>query len=154
LTSFPSLSVTNSPQKHHVFFNQEGFHNHIPHHLLALYGTGAPPSSLQMAYNDNATYQRPVLPPHTTATQNGTPAKTFQPWPSAATPYFGKEEYYPDFLRFFQAEIKTLGSWQAVVRKHLFSPDETGDELLVRLFAGFLHPLIRTSGLYRRRFPS
>ncbi|KAK4044787.1 hypothetical protein C8A01DRAFT_42405 [Parachaetomium inaequale] len=129
-------------EKHHVFFNQDHFHNHIPHHLLALYGTGAPPSSLQMAYNDNATYQRPVLPPHTTA-PNETPAKTFHPWPSAATPYFGQEEYYPDFLRFFQAEIKTLGSWQAVVSKYLFSPDETGDELLVRLFAGFLHPLIQ-----------
>ncbi|KAL2162733.1 hypothetical protein VTH06DRAFT_6569, partial [Thermothelomyces fergusii] len=51
-------------EKHHVFFNQRHYHNHIPHHLLALYGTGAPPSALQAAYAANATYQRAALPPH------------------------------------------------------------------------------------------
>ncbi|KAL2144310.1 hypothetical protein VTI28DRAFT_9298 [Corynascus sepedonium] len=125
-------------EKHHVFFNQDGFHNHIPHHLLALYGTGAPPSSLETAYANNATYQRPVLPPHTNET-----SISLHPWPSAAAGYLGNEAYYPDFLRFFQSEIRASSSWKPVVRKYLFSPSETGDELLVRLFAGFLHPLIQ-----------
>lgn len=115
----------------------------IPHHLLALYGTGASPSALQSAYDTNATYQRPVLPPHRD------PPLTLQPWPEAAKPYLGREEYYPDFLRFFQSETQKLGgSWQAVMERYLFGKgldggDGGGDEMLVRLFAGFLHPLIQ-----------
>ncbi|KAL2135403.1 hypothetical protein VTI74DRAFT_8636 [Chaetomium olivicolor] len=141
-------------ETHHVFFNLEGFHNHIPHHLLALYGTGAPPSALQSAYATNATYQRPLFPPHTRDHLN------FHPWPQAAKPYFGREEYYPDFLRFFQSEIKAQGgSWQRVMGKYLLGLEwgeegkegtkraELGsggeEEMLVRLFAGLLHPLIQ-----------
>ncbi|KAH6641490.1 hypothetical protein F5144DRAFT_590769 [Chaetomium tenue] len=126
-------------EKHHVFFNEDHFHNHIPHHLLALYGTGAPPTALQAAYRTNTTYQRPALPPHTpslTQTQ-----ATFHPWPAAARPHFGNEAYYPDFLRFFQAEMRGEGGWRGVVGRYLFGKDD--DELLVRLFAGFLHPLIQ-----------
>ncbi|KAK4148182.1 uncharacterized protein C8A04DRAFT_23978 [Dichotomopilus funicola] len=134
-------------EKHHVFFNDDGFHNHIPHHILALYGTGASPSALQAAYDDNTSYQRPVLPPHTsstTTTATPTAPPTFHPWPSAAAPYLSNGTYYPDFLRFFQSEIRSHNnSWQAVVSKYLFSPDKTGDELYTRLFAGLLHPLIQ-----------
>ncbi|KAK4155477.1 hypothetical protein C8A00DRAFT_41938 [Chaetomidium leptoderma] len=129
-------------EKHHVFFNQDGFHNHIPHHLLALYGTGAPASALQSAYDSNATYQRATLPSHTT---NKTTPLNLHPWPAAAAPYLGREEYYPDFLRFFQSEIETIGnssSWQAVLTRYLFLSNDN-DDLLVRLFAGFLHPLIQ-----------
>ncbi|KAK4104894.1 hypothetical protein N658DRAFT_492994 [Parathielavia hyrcaniae] len=130
-------------EKHHVFFNLDGFHNHIPHHILALYGTAAPTPALQAAYDHNASYQRPALPPHSTTSTTAT--ITFHPWPAAAKAYLGKEEYYPDFLRFFQSEIKALGSWQTVVTRYLFSnhDDDDNDEMLVRLFAGFLHPLIQ-----------
>ncbi|KAK3308158.1 uncharacterized protein B0T15DRAFT_490753 [Chaetomium strumarium] len=140
-------------EKHHVFFNNEGFHNHIPHHLLALYGTGAGPSHLAQAYHNNASYQRPALPPHTS--QPGAPPLDFRPFPAAAAPYFGREEYYPDFLRFFQDEIRNLGSWQAVVGRYVLGiGGRDGDEqkaegggeeepMLTRLFAGFLHPLIQ-----------
>ncbi|KAK4238728.1 hypothetical protein C8A03DRAFT_33258 [Achaetomium macrosporum] len=130
-------------ENHHVFFNNEGFHNHISHHLLALYGTGAGPSHLTQAYHNNATYQRPALPPHTQ------PAPlNFRPFPAAAKPYFDREEYYPDFLRFFQEEIRNLGSWQAVVGRYVLGIGEgveKGEEepMLTRLFAGFLHPLIQ-----------
>ncbi|KAL2191791.1 hypothetical protein L209DRAFT_761414 [Thermothelomyces heterothallicus CBS 203.75] len=133
-------------EKHHVFFNQLHYHNHIPHHLLALYGTGAPPSSLQTAYVNNTTYQRPALSPHTDEPVN------LRPWPSAAARYLGDETYYPDFLRFFQSEMpaaaasaasssSSSSSWQPVVRKYLF--DSGSDDLLLRMFAGVLHPLIQ-----------
>jgi hypothetical protein len=127
----------------------------ISHHLLALYGTGAEPSHLTKAYHNNATYQRPALPPHTTTTttQPGAPPKKldFRPFPAAAEPYFGREEYYPDFLRFFQEEIRNLGSWQAVVGRYVLgigtgtaeAKEEEEEPMLTRLFAGFLHPLIQ-----------
>ncbi|AEO63315.1 uncharacterized protein THITE_2125850 [Thermothielavioides terrestris NRRL 8126] len=157
-------------EKHHVFFNFEGFHNHIPHHLLALYGTGAAPPALAAAYANNASYQRPALAPHSSgsgaAADDEEKDARFLPWPEAARPYLGREEFYPDFLRFFQREIRREsssssgsgssggaggGGWKAVVRRFLFGVDATGktggqaadDEMMVRLFAGVLHPLIQ-----------
>ncbi|KAL1841354.1 hypothetical protein VTJ49DRAFT_7134 [Mycothermus thermophilus] len=120
----------------------------IPHHLLALYGTGAPPSALRAAYAHNDTYQRPALPPH-----RDLPVVPFLPWPRAAEPYFGREEYYPDFLRFFQEEGTGTGTQQqsqvegkgevAQEVKEGGKRREGDSPLLTRLFAGFLHPLIQ-----------
>src|SRR3954470_23974897 len=31
-------------EKHHIFFNKSGFHNHIAHHLLTTYALGVSPS--------------------------------------------------------------------------------------------------------------
>ncbi|KAK5656110.1 hypothetical protein OQA88_4870 [Cercophora sp. LCS_1] len=125
-------------QNHHVFFNTSGFHNHIPHHLLALYGTGASSSSLSNAYGTNTTYQRPVLSLHESVVKDL--VTSF----SRAGPYLGKEKHYPDFLSFFQREMQRLGGWKPVVAEYLFKEgDEMADDMLVRLFSGFLHPLIQ-----------
>ncbi|KAK3403534.1 hypothetical protein B0T20DRAFT_389181 [Sordaria brevicollis] len=124
---------------HHVFFNTSGFHNHIPHHLLALYGTSAPPSSLQKAYDVNATYQRPVLPSHQSVVSD-----LIQNWSKDAKKYLGKEEHYPDFLAFFKREIDLReGRYEEVVNEYLFKGTKEADDLLVRLYSGFLHPLIQ-----------
>ncbi|KAK3359739.1 hypothetical protein B0T25DRAFT_564723 [Lasiosphaeria hispida] len=122
-------------EKHHVFFNQDGFHNHIPHHILALYGTGAPAAALQKGWDGNTAYQRPVLPTHDRVLAD---LKTRD----HAKKYVGKEQYYPDFLRFFQREIDAHG-WEHVVGEWLFQGDAAADDMLVRLFSGFLHPLIQ-----------
>ncbi|KAK4204213.1 hypothetical protein QBC40DRAFT_164945 [Triangularia verruculosa] len=119
-------------ESHHVFFNKDGFHNHIPHHLLALYGTGADSSQLQSAYDHNASYQRPVLPEHDSVKLT----------PETLREYYGKEEFYPDFLRFFQEEIARVG-WEETVNRYLFEEGEGKEDLMVRLFGGFLHPLIQ-----------
>ncbi|KAK0739736.1 hypothetical protein B0T21DRAFT_285831 [Apiosordaria backusii] len=119
-------------ETHHVFYNKDGFHNHIPHHLLALFGTGANERHLQKAYDGNAGYQRPVLPVH-----SPTPLT-----PETLRKYYGKEQYYPDFLKFFQEEIARIG-WQQTVTRYLFEEGEGKEDLLVRLFGGFLHPLIQ-----------
>ncbi|EAQ85992.1 hypothetical protein CHGG_07245 [Chaetomium globosum CBS 148.51] len=142
-----------SPQAPRLLQRKNTSTTHIPHHLLALYGTGAAPSALQAAYRANNTYQRPALAPHTPSLAQT--QATFHPWPAAARPRFGDEAYYPDFLRFFQAEMKREGGWKNVVGRYLFGlglgVDKEGDgvgggggdELLVRLFAGILHPLIQ-----------
>ncbi|KAK0674029.1 hypothetical protein QBC41DRAFT_298099 [Cercophora samala] len=119
-------------ESHHVFFNRSGFHNHIPHHLLALYGTGAGPAHLQSAYDSNASYQRPVMPEHESVTLT----------PETLSRYYGREEYYPDYLRFFKNEIARVG-WRETVGRYLFEEGEGKEDLMVRLFGGFLHPLIQ-----------
>ncbi|KAK0752154.1 hypothetical protein B0T18DRAFT_426681 [Schizothecium vesticola] len=117
-------------ESHHVFFNPSHFHNHIPHHLLTLYSTGAPPRSLRTAHTTNASYQRPALPPHSPSPSS---------YPSS---YLGNESYYPDFLRFFQHQISS-SSPAAVLSEYLFARTPQAEALLVRMFSGFLHPLIQ-----------
>lgn len=119
----------------HVYFNDRGFHNHIVHHLLALYGTGADAAAIQRGFDGNTGYQRPARPTH------GHVAEDLRSW-SHASKYLGRDQYYPDFLAFFQREIEAKG-WQAVVTEYLFSGTEAAEDLLVRLYAGVLHPLIQ-----------
>ncbi|TLS31143.1 hypothetical protein PpBr36_02375 [Pyricularia pennisetigena] len=124
-------------EEHHVFFNKEGFHNHIVHHLLSLYGTSAGPSSLQKAWDGNASYQRPVQPTHASATPT-----QLADW-ATAKQHLGKEQYYPDFLAFFQREIEK-SSVADVLNRYVFAEgDERADDMLIRLFGGFVHPLIQ-----------
>ncbi|KAK5627329.1 hypothetical protein RRF57_003044 [Xylaria bambusicola] len=122
-------------EKNHCFFNNIGFHNHISHHLLALYGIGASPDNIQMGYDDNVNYQRAPYEVHPDQIKE---LKDFE----VAKKKLGKEEYYTDFLAFFQNEIDEKG-WQAVLNEYLFKGDERSDDLLVRMFAGFFHPIIQ-----------
>lgn len=55
--------------------------------------------------------------------------------------YLGDEKYYHDFLVFFQKEIEAK-SWQKVLNEYLFANDERANDMLGRLYAGFLHPII------------
>lgn len=119
----------------HVYFNDRGFHNHIVHHLLALYGTGADAAAIQKGFDGNTDYQRPARPTHDHVVED------LQTW-SRASKYLGRGQYYPDFLAFFQREIESKG-WEAVVAEYLFSGSEAAEDLLVRLYAGVLHPLIQ-----------
>ncbi|KAI1079313.1 hypothetical protein F5B20DRAFT_544477 [Whalleya microplaca] len=121
--------------EHHVFFNYNGFHNHISHHILALYGTGASSECMGRGYDENTSYQRPAMKPH----EN--PPSNLKDWENAKK-CVGKEQYYPDFLAFYQDEIEQVG-WQKVLQEHLFKGDERSEDMLVRLFAGLLHPLLQ-----------
>lgn len=120
--------------KHHIYFNQSGFHNHIAHHLLTLYGLGASAPIIQKQYDINASYQRPAVPVKAREVQNISN-------PSDFAKYLGKEKYYHDFLIFFQNEMEAKG-WQAVVNEYVFAGDERADDMLGRMYAGLLHPLI------------
>ncbi|KAI1813539.1 HypA protein [Poronia punctata] len=122
-------------EKHHCFFNNSGYHNHIPHHLLSLYGLGASPDIIQKGYNDNVSYQRSSTQVH--EDQIGE-LGDFE----KAKEKLGKEEYYADFLAFFQNEIDRLG-WQETLNEYMFKGDERGDDMLRRMFASFLHPIIQ-----------
>ena len=146
---------------HHVYFNNAGFHNHISHHLLSLYGTGADARAIQEGYDFNKDYQRPAKPVHKPGKGNkgkgsdspteGAPAD--DDWYETTAPkHLGQESYYPDFLQFFQHDIARrdkerdssgLEGWQAVLLDRLFSGTPAAEDLLVRLFGGFLHPLIQ-----------
>ncbi|KAF2448756.1 hypothetical protein P171DRAFT_428775 [Karstenula rhodostoma CBS 690.94] len=120
--------------KHHIFFNRSGFHNHIVHHLLTLFALRATPEEIKRGYNDNKYYQRPPVDLKKEIVDDMKNPERFKT-------YLGKEQYYHDFLQYFQHEISTRG-WETVLNDELFKGDERADDLLARLFGGFLHPII------------
>ncbi|KAI1438843.1 HypA protein [Xylaria sp. CBS 124048] len=122
-------------EKHHCFFNNKGFHNHISHHLLALYGIGGSAEQLQKGYDDNDHYQRTSVKTHPAEIEE---LKDFE----KAKTKLGNELYYTDFLVFYQNEIDRLG-WQAVLQEYLFKGDERSEDLLSRLFESIFHPMIQ-----------
>lgn len=119
---------------HHIFFNQSGFHNHIAHHLLTVYALRATPDQIQKHYDENKHYQRAPQPLKDSIVQDMSDPKHFQQ-------FLGKEKYYNDYLKYFQKEINDKG-WENVLNQYLFSEDERAEAMLVRMYAGFLHPII------------
>jgi hypothetical protein len=108
--------------------------NHIAHHLLTLFALNASPAEIQKGYDDNVSYQRPPEPLEQSIVEDMHKPDRFKV-------YLGKEKYYHDFLVFFQKEIETK-SWQNVLNEYLFANDERSNDMLARLYAGFLHPII------------
>lgn len=120
--------------RHNIFFNLIGFHNHIAHHLLTLHSLGASVSQIQRQYDGNKHYQMAPKALNKTVIEDLSKPTKFMS-------FLGKGKYYVDYLHFFQKEIQAKG-WESVVNDYIFSGDERGDALFSRLFAGVLHPLI------------
>ncbi|PYH96124.1 hypothetical protein BO71DRAFT_482315 [Aspergillus ellipticus CBS 707.79] len=121
-------------EKHHVFFNDSGFHNHIPHHLLSIYALGASPDEIKTAYASNKSYQRPVPPVDETVVNSLHDKERFRKC-------LGRENHYSNFLTFFQKDIDEKGV-EAVLKEYLFCGDENAESMLERLFGGLTHPFI------------
>ncbi|KAJ5913130.1 hypothetical protein N7504_002013 [Penicillium tannophilum] len=121
-------------ESHHIFFNDEGFHNHIVHGVLTLYALGASPDEILANYERNKDYQRPAHPPNKETVQAMHDSTNFQG-------YLGKEKQYSNFLAFFQNAIDTKGVSQ-VLGEYLFAGDDRAETMLSRLFGGLVHPLI------------
>lgn len=109
----------------------------LVHQLLSFYGTGADQHAIQNAWDHNASYQLPAQPSHSDVVKELDLSD-----PDHAQRYLGKGKHYPDFLAYFQREVDAKG-WEAVLAERFFAGTEAADDLLVRLYAGFLHPLIQ-----------
>ena len=116
--------------RYHIFFNNDGFHNHIAHQTLSLYALNASKENLQKAYDANSGYQRNAKPAEESILEElEDPAKFVS--------YLGREKHYSDFLAFFSAKMEQHG-WQDTLQKYMFAGDEQAEAILVRMFAGFL----------------
>ena len=116
--------------QHHIFFNQEGFHNHVAHHLLTLFALGANSAEIQRQYDYNKVYQRRNVPWDQEVVHKLHDRRYL-------LECLGKEEYYVNLLVFFQEEI-TKESVPAVCIKYLLQKNDVALELLQRMFAGKL----------------
>ena len=120
--------------ENHMFFNRDGFHNHIAHHLLTLFALGATPQQIQQAFDSNQSHQRPQYPVDKRVVQSMADREKFKE-------FLGNEKYFHDYEMYFRKEIDEKG-WQAVLNEHLFAGDDHAERLLTRMFAGFYHPII------------
>ncbi|KAG8972737.1 hypothetical protein FRB90_010152 [Tulasnella sp. 427] len=123
-------------EKHHIYFNDQGFHNHLTHHLFAAYAMGCAPEVLSAAYKHHAGYQNPAFKSRTDITDNN--------W----TEHLGKWDYYNSYMHFYASQIDTHGPGKAL-EKYVFSkeanltPDgNQGPQMLDRFMSGILHPMI------------
>ncbi|RAQ57046.1 hypothetical protein COH20_009248 [Aspergillus flavus] len=127
--------VMNNHSKFHTFHDEiVGFHNHISHHVLTLWALGATPDEMQAAYDFNKSFQL--------LTYYNDPSVNIK----LRDPEFFRQglsnfELYGDYVRFFQAEVAAKGV-PTVLNEYLFKGDTLAEDLLARLFSGFLHPLI------------
>ncbi|KAJ7816247.1 hypothetical protein B0H13DRAFT_2380529 [Mycena leptocephala] len=117
---------------HHCFFNDLGFHNHLPHHLVAAYDMGAPPALLKLIYEDLA----PTLRPIDRQGEDITEAN----W----TTRLGERKAYGSYLAFFADQI-TKNGVQETFRRYVMAPEANGNEALMfaRLLGGALHPFLQ-----------
>ena len=115
-------------ENHHIFFNSEGFHNHVAHHILTVFALGASPAEIQKAFDGNKGYQRPTFPVEDKIVADMTNKDKFNQ-------YLGQEKYNSDYVMFFQREIEAKG-WEATLNEHLFAGDAHSEQLLTRMFAG------------------
>ncbi|KAJ7717349.1 hypothetical protein B0H16DRAFT_1701012 [Mycena metata] len=102
---------------HHCFFNDLGFHNHLPHHLVAAYDMGAPPALLKLIYEDLA----PTLRPINRQGEDITEAN----WITR----LGERKAYGSYLAFFADQISKngideIGTIHTFKARHIhFTPD-------------------------------
>ncbi|KAB8256193.1 oxidoreductase AflY [Aspergillus pseudonomiae] len=127
--------VMSNYSKFHTFHDEiVGFHNHISHHVLTLWALGATPDEMQAAYDFNKPFQL--------LTYYNDPSVTIKLRdPEFFRQGLGNFELYGDYVRFFQAEVAAKGI-PTVLNDYLFKGDTLAEDLLARLCAGFLHPLI------------
>lgn len=95
---------------------------------MALYGTGASAKDLEKGFLENESYQRPMMRDHKDLYEE------LRHWDKAKS-RLGKEQYYPDWLKFYQHEIDRLG-WQGALKEYLFKGDERSEDLFARMFFG------------------
>ncbi|EKM75588.1 hypothetical protein AGABI1DRAFT_116306 [Agaricus bisporus var. burnettii JB137-S8] len=130
----------------HCFFNEQGFHNHAIHGILALWHLGADADTIKTAYAKSSSYQRPAFASPEPITKNN--------W----TDHLGDEKYYDGYLVFFTGELAAKGP-SAILEDYIFSSATNfpeGDkkvQMLNRFMDGLLHPIIHCGQGYELGIP-
>jgi hypothetical protein len=83
------------------------------HHILTLYGLGAPASVIEKQFERNASYQLPAKPVTVETVHDMADPEKFKK-------YLGQGERYHDFLVFFQKELEAKGVAE-VLNEYIFA---------------------------------
>ncbi|KAF9555920.1 hypothetical protein CPC08DRAFT_765575 [Agrocybe pediades] len=124
--------------RHHVFFNDKGFHNHIVHTTLTLWCLGADERVLQRSYEEHSKKQRPAFAsPHAITKEN---------W----IEHLGDENFYQAYVEFFKSELEQRQfKCEELLEEYIFSASanfipgaKKQPEMLSRFFDNLFHPMI------------
>ncbi|KAL0069224.1 hypothetical protein AAF712_003587 [Marasmius tenuissimus] len=126
----------------HTFYDEMGRHNHISHHLLALWSMGADAEILQKGYDLHVQLQKPKGDPKEAITKEN------------FVDHLADRSYYKAYVDFFTKVVSEKGG-VAALEEYLFS-DEMNlqdfnenrevPEMLDHFHSGILHPLIHVGG--------
>ncbi|RMZ78669.1 hypothetical protein DV738_g3766, partial [Chaetothyriales sp. CBS 135597] len=136
LTQASAQLVSELLTQNHTLYKtrwKDTLHNHLVHHLLALWALGATPTEIQDMWDYNVRYQDAMNEGHPAANASGRRLKD----PATFQKCLGIDDCYPDFLQFFEDEIEDKGM-EAVIREYLLQGDERANDILGRMFAGSL----------------
>ncbi|KAJ7151833.1 hypothetical protein C8R43DRAFT_483522 [Mycena crocata] len=116
---------------HHCFVNDLGFHNHLPHHLVAAYDMGAPPALLKLIYEDELPILRPLDRQGTDITESN--------W----TTRLGEHNVW-ELSGIFSDQVAKDGV-EETMRKYVMSAEANGNgaAMLGRFLAGAFHPFMQ-----------
>ena len=118
----------------HMYFQDIGGHNHIPHSLMTVLAMGGGKAELERAYTDGEILQRPIPSSTPIATKELCDPQMFKG-------SMVKLSEYTNFLKFFEQEIDDKG-WKAIVSEYCFSRTPNAEAMFAQLFEGLYHPLI------------
>lgn len=138
LTRESAKLVSELLTKNHTLYKtrwKHTLHNHLTHHLLAMWALGATPAEIQDMWDYNTPYQDDMNPGYPEASSNGLQD------PEIFKKCLGIDDCYPDFLKFFEQEISNKGM-QEVIKEYIFKGDERANDILGRMFADLVHPII------------
>ncbi|CAK3875106.1 Hypothetical predicted protein [Lecanosticta acicola] len=121
---------------HDLYHNRwnAGLHNHIAHHLLALWSLGASPEEIQEMWEYNEPYQAPIHKGHPVNDLDLSDPALFEEC-------LGKDRHYVDFLVFFRGEVEKKGI-PGTVREYVLKGDKRANDILARMFSDLVHPMI------------
>ncbi|KAL0573270.1 hypothetical protein V5O48_008677 [Marasmius crinis-equi] len=130
--------LEDNQQKHHIYFNDMGFHNHITHRALAVWALGADEDTIQAHYKGDASYQRPAFESPEPITSDN------------FNDHLGDRRFYDAYLKYFIGQLNEKGIAN-VIEESIFSSaanfgskGKSGEhpEMLNRFLDGILHPMI------------
>jgi hypothetical protein len=100
------------------------------HHLLGLWALGASPREIENMYQYNTRYQIPIEKPKRalSVTPDLKDLEVFNKC-------LGSDDYYADFMKFFEEEIDKKGV-PGVLREYLLKGDERANDLFYRMYTG------------------
>ncbi|KAJ7627962.1 hypothetical protein DFH06DRAFT_1006528 [Mycena polygramma] len=121
-------------EMHDAFFSLGGGHNHTPYHMLTEYALGASPAHIEAIWKMHLNIEKPAF-----ASPGAITAATF-------ADHLGDRKYYQAYLKFFSEEVLKKNDIAATLEEWLFSSkanfDGKGPQMLNRMLAGILHPLL------------
>ncbi|KAJ5199844.1 hypothetical protein N7472_005048 [Penicillium cf. griseofulvum] len=139
LTRESAKIVSELLTRNHILYKtrwKHTLHNHLTHHLLAMWALGATPPEIQDMWDYNTPYQDDMNTGYPEAS-----SKYGLYDPEVFEKCLGIDDCYPDFLKFFEEEISSKGM-QEVIKEYLFKGDERANDILGRMFADLVHPII------------